>query len=86
MIAGSWQIDKTLSKDANELAQKRLQRCQVVMKMFLVMGITWIAETVSWSINEKYGEYEVFKNIGLRYSGLFFTIINSSQVSFDVIK
>lgn len=81
MIAGSWQVDKTLSADAKELAQKRLQRCYVVMKMFLVMGITWIAETVSWSINESYGEYEVFKNNGLWYSELFFTIINSSQVN-----
>ena len=83
MIAGAWAIDRTLAKDEREVAERRLQRCRVVMKMFLVMGITWIAEIVSWAINENYGEYEVFKNNGLWYSELIFTMINSLQVQLN---
>lgn len=62
-----------------ERAEKRRQRMRVVIKMFFVMGLTWIADIIHWAIETKHGKYEIFKNKGLLYSGLFFVIINSSQ-------
>ena len=60
-------------------AEKRRQRMRVVIKMFFVMGLTWIADIIDWAIETKHGKYEIFKDKGLLYSGLFFVIINSSQ-------
>ena len=62
-----------------ERAQRRKQRMKVAVKMFFVMGLTWIADMISWAIATNHGEFEVFKNKGLLYSGLVFQIINSSQ-------
>ena len=62
-----------------EKAERRKQRMKVAIKMFFVMGLTWIADMISWAIATKHGKFEVFKNKGLLYSGLVFQIINSSQ-------
>ena len=80
MVAGFWSTNIHAS-DEKERIKKRNQRLKVVFKMFFVMGITWIAEIISWAIETKYTKYQVFKNEGLRYSGLVFQIINSSQVT-----
>merc|ERR1712029_1035378 len=62
-----------------ERAARRKQRMKVAIKMFFVMGLTWIADMISWAIATNHGEFEVFKNKGLLYSGLVFQIINSAQ-------
>ena len=48
--------------------------------MFFVMGLSWIADIIGWALIESYGAFEVWKIEGLRYTALFFLIINSSQV------
>ena len=80
MTAGFW-ADNALANTEKERAEKRKQRMKVVIKMFFVMGLSWIADIISWGLGESYGEFEVWKIKGLRYTTLFFQIINSSQVS-----
>ena len=80
MTAGFW-ADNALANTEKERAEKRKQRMKVVIKMFFVMGLSWIADIISWGLGESYGEFEVWKIEGLRYTTLFFQIINSSQVS-----
>ena len=80
MLAGFWSTNIHVADD-KERIKKRNQRLKVVLKMFFVMGITWTTEIIMWAIETKYTKYQVFKNTGLRYAGLVFQIINSSQVN-----
>ena len=78
---GFWGADKAITTTDEEKAQRRRQRMKVVIKMFLVMGLTWIADIVSWAINSQYGRFATFNNKGLLYSEVFCDCINSLQVS-----
>ena len=80
ITVGFWATTTTSATD-QEKAEKRRQRTKVVFKMFLVMGLTWIADIASWAINSQYGRFEKFKNKGLLYSEVFCDCINSLQVS-----
>ena len=79
---GYWSKNTDRFLSDKEKAKKRRQRMKVVVKMFLVMGLTWVADQVSWMISEYYGDFEKFLNKGLLYSELFCDCINSSMVSF----
>ena len=81
MIAGFWSDNVLAATDA-ERAKKQKQRMKVVIKMFFVMGLSWIADIISWAVQEGHGDYEFYKKTGLRYTSLVFAIINSCQVSF----
>eukprot|EP00093_Oithona_nana_P005317 05317.XXX_271218_272539_1 [CDS] Oithona nana genome sequencing. len=78
ITVGFWATTTTSATD-QEKAEKRRQRMKVVFKMFLVMGLTWIADIASWAINSQYGHFEKFKNKGLLYSEVFCDCINSLQ-------
>ena len=77
---GFWGTDKAITTTDEEKAQRRRQRMKVVIKMFIVMGLTWIADIVSWAITLN-GLSKKFNNKGLLYSEVFFDCINSLQVS-----
>ena len=79
LTAGFWS-DNTLANTDKERAEKRKQHMKIIIKMFFVMGLSWIADIISWGLAESYGPFEVWKIGGLRYTALFFLIINSSQV------
>ena len=69
-----------LDKTDKDRSKRRNRMMKVIIKMFFVMGLTWIADMISWAIEVKFGAYEIFKNHkGFLYSGLVFQIINSSQ-------
>ena len=69
-----------LDKTDKDRSKRRNRMMKVIIKMFFVMGLTWIADMISWAIEVKFGDYEIFKNHkGFLYSGLVFQIINSSQ-------
>ena len=79
---GFWGTDKAITNTDKEKAQRRIQRLKVVIKIFLVMGLTWIAEIVSWAFtNNSNGRRENFNNKGLLYSEVFCDCINALQVS-----
>ena len=82
MIAGFWASNAMATTDKAAQAKKQRQRMKVVIKMFFVMGLSWIADIVSWAVQEGHGDYEFYKKTGLRYTSLAFAIINSCQVSF----
>ena len=77
---GFWGTDKAITTTDKEKAQRQRQRMKVVIKMFLVMGLTWITDIVSWAINLN-GRSAKFNNKGLLYSEVFCDCINSLQVS-----
>ena len=79
LTAGFWS-DNTLANTDKERAEKRKQHMKIIIKMFFVMGLSWIADIIGWALIESYGAFEVWKIEGLRYTALFFLIINSSQV------
>ena len=85
MIAGFWS-DNVLARSDEERAKKQKQRMKVVIKMFFVMGLSWIADIISWAVKEGHGAYEFYKKTGLRYTSLVFAIINSCQVSVSNLK
>ena len=79
ITVGFWATTTTSATD-QEKAEKRRQRMKVVIKMFLVMGLTWIIDIVVWAINSN-GRAAKFNNKGLLYSEVFCDCINSLQVS-----
>ena len=56
------------------VAQKNRQNMLVVIKMFFIMGVSWIAEIVSFFLNWLVGANYIYKGIFL------FQLINSLQV------
>ena len=64
-----------------EKNKKRRQRIKVVVKMFIVMGLSWIADVVSSIIISTIGNVEKFQNKGLLYSELICDCINASMVT-----
>ena len=71
--------DTILDKTEKDRIKRRNKMLKVVIKMFFVMGLTWIADMISWAIEAKLTTYEIFKNKGLLYSALAFDVINSCQ-------
>jgi hypothetical protein len=55
------------------VAQQNRQKMHVVIKMFFVMGVSWIAEIVLFFINWQVGVYKIYKGI------FMFQLINSLQ-------
>ena len=56
------------------VAQQNRQKMHVVIKMFFVMGVSWIAEIILFFINWLVGGDKIYKGIFL------FQLINSLQV------
>ena len=69
LLCGVW------SNNANDpvVAQQTQQKMRVVVKMFFVMGVTWIAEFISWLLSYTIGSKHVYKII------FPFQVINSLQ-------
>ena len=61
------------------VAQQNRQKLHVVIKMFFVMGVSWIAEIISFFLNWFVGSYNIYKSL------LFFQLINSLQVPFLIL-
>ena len=57
------------------VAQQNKQKMHVVIKMFFVMGVSWIAEIVLFFVNWLIGDHKIYKGIFL------FQLINSLQVN-----
>lgn len=77
MMCGTW----SNSKGDPVVSQQNKKKIKAVVKMFFVMGITWIAEIVSWGLAWDQGPEKVYKKAFL------FQLINASQgfVMFCVI-
>ena len=73
------QTTQMLDKTDKDRSKRRNRMMKVIIKMFFVMGLTWIADMISWAIEAKLTTYEIFKNKGLLYSALVFDVINSCQ-------
>ena len=86
MIAGFWAGNALATADKAAQTKKQRQRMKVVIKMFFVMGLSWIADIVSWGLAEALNNLEIYKNVSLRYTTLVFQIINSSQVSKQIFE
>ena len=71
MLCGIW----SEGKNDPAVRKKNQQRVRVVIKMFFVMGIAWIAEIVSFFLTWAVGNDAVYREV------FFFQIINSLQVS-----
>ena len=56
------------------IAQQQRQKMQVVIKMFFVMGVTWIAELISFFITWAIGDHKHYREL------FFFQLINCLQV------
>ena len=56
------------------IAQQNRQKRHVVIKMFFVMGVTWIAEIISFFLYWAVGEHKLYRKI------FFFELINALQV------
>ena len=56
------------------VAQHNRQKLHVVIKMFFVMGVSWIAEIVSFFLNWFVGSHKIYREL------FFFQLINSLQV------
>ena len=56
------------------VAQQNRQKLYVVIKMFFVVGVSWIAEIISFFLSWSVGSYNIYKSL------FFFDIINSLQV------
>ena len=71
MLCGVW------SNQAGDpvVAQQNKQKMHVVIKMFFVMGVSWIAEIVLFFVNWLIGDHKIYKGIFL------FQLINSLQVN-----
>ena len=61
------------------MKQQNKKRMKAVIKMFFVMGITWIMEFVSWILEITVGSHKVHKIV------FVFDLINSLQVKNDCI-
>ena len=72
-------MTQMLDKTDKERTKRRNKMMKVVIKMFFVMGLTWIGNMISWALEAKLTKLEIFKNKGLLYSGLLFQVINSCQ-------
>ena len=59
------QMTQMLDKTEKDRIKRRNKMLKVVIKMFFVMGLTWIADMISWAIEAKLTTYEIFKNKGL---------------------
>ena len=57
------------------VAQQNKQKMHVVIKMFFVMGVSWIAEIILFFVNWLIGDHKIYKGIFL------FQLINSLQVN-----
>ena len=73
MLCGVW----AAQADDPVIAQQNRQKMLVVVKMFFVMGVTWIAELVSFFLIWAVGDHTVYREL------FFFQLINSLQVSLD---
>ena len=62
------------------VAQQNRQKMHVVIKMFFVMGVSWIAEIILFFVNWLVGDYKIYKGIFL------FQLINSLQVNIYYIN
>ena len=71
MLCGIW----SEGKNDPAVRKKNQQRVRVVIKMFFVMGIAWIAEIVSFFLTWAVGNDAVYREV------FFFQIINSLQAS-----
>ena len=71
MLCGVWAECKT----DPVVCKKNKQRVRVVVKMFFVMGVSWIAEIISFFLNWFIGPHLTHKYL------LIFQLINSLQVS-----
>ena len=60
------------------VAQQQRQKMQVVIKMFFVMGVTWIAELISFFLYWAVGEHKLYRKL------FFFELINSLQVRLNM--
>ena len=58
------------------VAQQNQRKLHAVIKMFFVMGITWIAEIISFILFWIEGAHKVYKTV------FIFQLINSLQVSY----
>jgi hypothetical protein len=56
------------------IQQQNQTKMKAVIKMFFVMGLTWIAEFVSWALTDKYGGHAIYKTT------FVFDLINALQV------
>ena len=72
-------MTQMLDKTDKERTKRRNKMMKVVIKMFFVMGLTWIGNMISWALEAKLTKLEIFKNKGLLYSALVFDVINSCQ-------
>lgn len=63
------------------MSQQNKKKVRAVIKLFFVLGITWIAEIVSWGLEWAYGPEKVYKEV------FVFQLINALQglVMFCVI-
>ena len=70
MFCGTW------SHRQNDpvVAEQHKQKLRMVIKMFFVMGVSWIAEILSFFLNWSVGSHKIYKG------SLFFQLINSLQV------
>ena len=57
------------------VAQQNRQKMHVVIKMFFVMGVSWIAGIIIFFVNWLVGDHKIYKAIFL------FQVINSLQVN-----
>ena len=73
MLCGVWADCKT----DPVVCKKNKQRVRVVIKMFFVMGVSWIAEIISFFVSWYFGDDK--KHI-LFYSLTPFQLFNSLQV------
>ena len=73
MLCGVWADCKT----DPVVCKKNKQRVRVVIKMFFVMGVSWIAEIISFFVHLFFGDDK--KHI-ISYSLAPFQLFNSLQV------
>ena len=74
MLCGHWSNADPVLKQQNK------KRMKAVIKMFFVMGVTWILELVGWIVDYKYGTARVHKYV------LPLDLINSLQVKLQNVN
>ena len=70
-------MTQVLDRNDAERAKRRNCMLRAVLKIFFVMGLTWIAEMISWALEAKFEGYNLFKFKEFVYCDLVFQIINS---------
>ena len=76
MVFGFWSrnAEKANISNAQAARQNSKIRLKAVLKLFLVMGLTWTLETISWSLEYCLGKEKVWKVT------VVFDVINALQV------